>query len=171
MKNFSEFNGLIGVIGSGSEELDEKIYKTAEKLGRLIAKENFALVCGGRFGVMEAVCKGVKSAQGFTIGFLPGLDKNTANKYIDLIIPTGMGEARNLILVSTADAIITIAGDSGTLSEIAFAWKMSKPIISLNSTGGWSTKLADTKIDHKRKDKIHSAKTPEDAINILKNLL
>ena len=71
MKNFSEFKGLIGVVGSGSGELDEKIYKTAEKLGRLIAKENFALVCGGRFGIMEAVCKGVKSEQGFTIGFLP----------------------------------------------------------------------------------------------------
>ena len=171
MKQFSDFKGIIGVVGSGSGELDEKIYEIAEKLGSLIAKENFALVCGGRFGVMEAVCKGVKSAQGFTIGLIPSLDKKTANSYIDLIIPTGMGEARNLILVSTADAIITIAGDSGTLSEIAFAWKMSKPIISLNTTGGWSTKLAGTKIDNTRKDKIYSAQTPEDAIDILKNSL
>jgi len=171
LKQFSDFKSLIGVIGSGSRDLDEKIYKTAEKLGRLLAKENFALVCGGRFGVMEAVCKGVKSEEGFTIGFLPSLDKNSANRFVDLIIPTGIGEARNLILVSTADAIITIAGESGTLSEIAFAWKMSKPIISLITTGGWSAKLGDKEIDNKRKDKIHSAQTPEDAIDILKNHL
>ncbi|QEE16487.1 TIGR00725 family protein [Promethearchaeum syntrophicum] len=171
MKQFSEFNGLIGVIGSGSGELDDEIYKTAEKLGRLIAKENFALVCGGRFGVMEAVCKGAKSEQGFTIGFLPSLDKKSANSYVDLIIPTGMGEARNLILVSTADAIITIAGESGTLSEIAFAWKMGKKIVSLSTTGGWSAKLADSKIDNKRKDEIINAQTPEEAINILNNLI
>jgi len=171
LKQFSDFKGLIGVVGSGSEELNEKIYEIAEKLGSLIAKENFALVCGGRFGVMEAVCKGAKSVQGFTIGFIPSLDKNSANRYVDLIIPTGMGEARNLILVSTADAIITIAGESGTLSEIAFAWKMSKPIISLSTTGGWSAKLADSKIDNKRNDKIYSAQTPEEAIIILKNLL
>ena len=119
---------------------------------------------------MESVCKGAKSANGFTIGFIPSLDKKSANRYVDLIVPTGMGEARNLILVSTADAIITIAGESGTLSEIAFAWKMSKPIISLSTTGGWSAKLADTKIDNKREDKIFSAQTPEHVIDILKNL-
>ena len=171
MKQFSDFKGIIGVVGSGSGELDEKIYEIAEKLGNLIAKENFVLVCGGLFGVMEAVCKGAKSVNGFTIGFIPSLDKKSANRYVDLIIPTGMGEARNLILVSTVDVVITIAGESGTLSEIAFAWKMSKPIISLNTTGGWSTKLADKKIDNKRNDKIYSAKTPNDAIEILKNLL
>ncbi|MHA1562530.1 MAG: TIGR00725 family protein [Promethearchaeota archaeon] len=171
MTDFSEFKGIIGVVGSGSEELNEKIYEIAEKLGYLIAKENYVLVCGGLHGIMELVCKGAKSANGFTIGFIPSLDKKSANRYVDLIIPTGMGEARNLILVSTADAIITIAGESGTLSEIAFAWKMSKPIISLNTTGGWSTKLADTKIDNKRNDKIHSAQSPEDAIDILNNLL
>jgi hypothetical protein len=171
MKDFSDFNGIIGVVGSGSGELDEKIYEIAEKLGHLIAKENFVLVCGGLYGIMEHVCKGAKSANGFTIGFIPGIEKKSANRYVDLIVPTGMGEARNLILVSTADAIITIAGESGTLSEIAFAWKMSKPIISLNTTGGWSAKLADTKIDNRRKDKIFSAQTPEDAINIVKNIL
>ncbi len=171
MKQFSDFKGIIGVVGSGSGKLNEKIYEIAEKLGYLIAKENFILVCGGLYGIMEQVCKGAKSADGFTIGFIPSLDKRNANHYVDLIIPTGMGEARNLILVSTADVIITIAGDSGTLSEIAFAWKMSKPIISLSSTGGWSTKLADKKIDNKRKDKIYSAQTPEDAIKILKNIL
>ncbi len=171
MKQFSDFNGIIGVVGSGSEDIDEKIYEIAEKLGSLIAQENFALVCGGLFGVMEAVCKGAKSANGFTIGFIPSMDKKTANPYVDLIIPTGIGEARNLILVSTADVIITIAGESGTLSEIAFAWKMSKPIISLSTTGGWSTKLADTKIDNRRKDKIYNAQSPKDAIEILKNLL
>ena len=171
MKEFSDFKGIIGVVGSGSGDLDEKIYEIAEKLGFLIAQENFAVVCGGLFGIMEAVCKGAKSANGFTIGFIPSLDKKTANSYVDLIIPTGMGEARNFILVSTADAIITIGGESGTLSEIAFAWKISKPIISLSTTGGWSAKLADTKIDNRRNDKIYSAQTPEDAIDIVKNLL
>jgi len=171
LKDFSNFKGIVGVVGSGSEELEEKIYEIAEKLGYLIAKENFVLVCGGLYGIMERVCKGAKSANGFTIGFIPSLDKKRANRYVDLVIPTGMGEARNLILVSTADIIITIAGESGTLSEIAFAWKMSKPIISLNTTGGWSAKLADTKIDNKRNDKIFSAQTPKDAIDILKKLL
>jgi len=171
LKQFSDFKGIIGVVGSGSGELNEKIYDIAEKLGYLIAKENFVLVCGGLYGIMERVCKGAKSANGFTIGFIPSLDKRSANRYVDLVVPTGMGEVRNLILVSTADIIITIAGESGTLSEIAFAWKMSKPIISLSTTGGWSTKLADTKIDDRRKDKIFNAQTPEDAINIVKNIL
>ncbi len=168
---FANYKGIIGVVGSGSGEINEKIYEIAEKLGSLIAQEKFALVCGGLFGIMEAVCKGAKSAKGFTIGFIPGLDKKSANRYVDLIVPTGIGEARNLILVSTADVIITIAGESGTLSEIAYAWKIAKPIISLSTTGGWSTKLADKKIDNKRKDKIYSAQTPEDAIDFVKCLL
>ena len=169
--NFSSFKGIIGVIGSGSGNLDKKIYETAEILGEIIAREKYILACGGLFGIMEAVCKGAKNAQGFTIGFIPGLEKKSANDFIDLVIPTGMGEARNLILVSTSDIIISIAGESGTLSELAFAWKMGKSIISLQNTGGWSAKLADEKIDNTRKDHIYSAQNPKDAISLVKKLL
>lgn len=161
----SKFEGIIGVCGAS--QIDKKIYRLVEELGRTIATEKFILATGGLGGTMEAASKGAKQAEGFTIGIIPSLDKKSANPYIDIVIPTGMGEARNNILIATADAIITVAGDSGTLSEIALAWKMNKPIVSLRTTGGWSTQLADKKIDNKREDKILSADSPKEAVKMI----
>ncbi len=158
------FKGIIGVCGASP--IPKDVYEIAVELGRLISEHNYAVACGGLYGTMEAVCKGAKSASngGFTIGILPSFHKDSSNKYVDLKIPTGLGEARNLVLVSTADAIITISGSAGTLSEIAFAWKLGKPICALKPTGGWSEKLAGKKIDDRRSDEIFSAESPQEAI-------
>ncbi len=165
ISNKIQYKGIIGVCGAGI--LDEKNYLIAVALGEAIAKENYIVICGGLGGTMEAVCKGAKSEGGFTIGILPSLSKQNANNNIDLIIPTGMGEARNIIIASTAEGIITISGGAGTLTEIAFAWRFKKPIVCLTITGGWSQKLSGKQIDPTRDDKIIAAIDPYQAVNLL----
>lgn len=122
---------LIAVIGNGLE--DEGHNRLAEEVGALLAEEGCVLVNGGLHGVMQASAKGAKSRGGLTIGILPGLDPSTANPYIDIPIPTGMGEMRNLLIVRSAAAAIAIGGGFGTLSEIALALKASKPVVGLGT--------------------------------------
>ena len=119
---------IIGVIGAGkcSRKLEEQAYD----VGAAIASHNAILVCGGRGGVMEAAARGAKDNAGVTIGILPGNTKEQANPNIDIIIPTGIGEARNVVVVNTADALIAMHGRYGTITEIAFALKSGKPVIS-----------------------------------------
>jgi len=124
-------NKVIGVIGAGLA--DERTLATAEATGRLIAKRGAILVCGGLGGVMEAAAKGMKAEGGTTIGILPQDKKDGANPYIDIPIATGFGEGRNVIIVRTADALIAVGGEYGTLSEIAYALKMGKPVVGLNT--------------------------------------
>lgn len=125
------FRGIVGVIGE--REASEENYILALNLGKALASRKLIVVSGGLGGVMEAVSRGAKEAGGFTVGILPGEDPNDANPWVDLPIVTGMGEARNLIIVKTAQVIVSIGGEFGTLSEMAFALKMRKPVISLNS--------------------------------------
>ena len=122
---------LISVIGE-SKATDQN-YSIAEKVGALIARSGATLVCGGLDGVMEAACKGAKSAGGSTIGILPGLSKNEANQWIEIPICTGLGDARNIVVVRTGFAVIAIGGAYGTLSEIGHALSDGKPIFALNS--------------------------------------
>ena len=160
---------MISVIG-GSDS-DQTVISIAEKLGEEIAKRGAVLVCGGRGGVMEAACKGAKRFDGLTVGIIPSLDKEDANQYIDISIPTGLGFARNFLVAQTGDAIIAIAGSAGTLSEMAIAWFSNKPVIAFGESGGWAEKLAGTAIDGRRSDVVHSASTPEEAVEIAFNLL
>lgn len=120
---------LIAVIGSGLE--DDTLNGLAGQVGELIAESGCVLVNGGLEGVMRESAKGAKSKGGLTIGFLPGLDPAAANQYIDVPVPTGLGEMRNLLIVRSAAAVIAIGGGYGTLSEIALALKASKPVIGL----------------------------------------
>ncbi len=122
---------IIGVIGAGSA--DEKTLRAAETVGRLIAKKGAILVCGGLGGVMEAAAKGAKAEGGTTIGILPQTGKESSNPYIDIPVATGFGEGRNVVIVRTADALIAVGGEYGTLSEIAFALKMGKTVVGLNT--------------------------------------
>ncbi len=123
----------IAVVGDSACSAQES--KLAETVGALLAERGATIVCGGLGGVMEAVCRGAKSKGGLTIGILPGADASTANPWIDIPIPTGMGEARNAVVARSAQALIAIGGGYGTLSEIAYALKSSIPIIGLNT---WS---------------------------------
>jgi uncharacterized protein (TIGR00725 family) len=123
--------GQIGVIGGAVCPPD--IYAIAQDVGREIAQHGFALVCGGLGGVMEAACQGAKEGGGITIGLLPTSNKGDANPYCDLVIPTGLGHARNILVVHAADALIAVDGEAGTLSEIAIALKIGKPIVGIKS--------------------------------------
>ncbi len=121
----------IGVIGAGT--CSDSTYDISMKFGVEIGKRSWTLVCGGLGGVMEGAAKGCMDAGGMTIGILPNLDKNAANPYIRVPIPTGLGEGRNLLVVRASDIIVAIAGGHGTLSEIALALKTRKPVIGLDT--------------------------------------
>lgn len=125
----------IAVIGSGGP-IAEEVREMAEELGRAIARAGAVLITGGRGGVMEAACKGAKEAGGLTVGILPGPDGRDANPYVDIAIVTGMGDARNVINVRSADAVIVVNGGAGTLSEVGLALKAGKRIIALKPSGG-----------------------------------
>ena len=122
---------VIGVIGSALAS--GKPYDEAMEVGRLAALKGATVLTGGLGGVMEAACKGAKESGGQTIGILPGFDTRDANRYIDIPIITGLNHARNIIVVRTSDVLIAVGGAFGTLSEIAFALKLGKTVISLGS--------------------------------------
>ncbi|MBF8266874.1 MAG: hypothetical protein HW388_382 [Dehalococcoidia bacterium] len=123
----------ISVIGSS--EATPEAMRLAEEVGRELAKRGVTVVTGGLTGVMEAACKGAKEAGGTTIGILPSSDPGEANPYVDIPICTGIGYARNVIVVRSGRAVIAIAGAFGTLSEIAHALSDGIPVIGLNT---WS---------------------------------
>jgi uncharacterized protein (TIGR00725 family) len=124
---------IIGVIGDSSCPPEED--KLAESVGELLAQRGATIVCGGLGGVMEAVCRGAKSKGGLTVGILPGKNSSLANPWVDIPVVTGIGEARNVAVVKSAQAVIAIGGGYGTLSEIAYALKSNIPVIGLNT---WS---------------------------------
>lgn len=117
----------------GGRKCTEEVEQLAQNLGKKLAKVVDILVCGGLSGVMIAVCQGFKAEGGVTIGILPGYDKKDANCYIDIAIPTGMGLARNVLVVKSADVVVALPGEAGTLSEIAYCLQFGIPVISLNS--------------------------------------
>ena len=121
----------IGVIGPG--QCSPLVGKIAEEVGREIARCGAILVCGGLGGVMEAAARGAKLERGLTIGILPGNDSIEANSYIDVPIVTGLGHARNILVVRSSNTLIAVEGGYGTLSEIAIALKLGKPVIGLNT--------------------------------------
>jgi uncharacterized protein (TIGR00725 family) len=121
----------IGVIGAGI--CADRTYDLARDVGFEIGKNGWTLVCGGLEGVMEGAAKGCTEAGGMTIGILPGLERDAANPYIQVPIPTGLGDGRNLLVVRASDILVAIAGGHGTLSEIALALKTEKPVIGLET--------------------------------------
>lgn len=122
---------IVAVIGDGSCSVETA--RQAEEVGRLLAESGAAVVCGGLGGVMEAACRGAKGAGGLTVGILPGRSRRDANRYVDIPIVTGMGEARNVIVVSSGQSVIAVSGGFGTLSEIAHALKQGIPVVGLGS--------------------------------------
>lgn len=122
---------IIGVIGAG--QCDSALCQLAFDVGREIARRGAILVCGGLGGVMEAAARGAATEGGLTLGILPGPSTQDANVYIRVPVATDMGQARNVIIVHTADALIAVAGGAGTLSEIGHALKVGKPVIGLHT--------------------------------------
>ena len=145
---------MISVIGAGDPTPD--IAKMAEEVGRALALRGATVVCGGLGGVMEAACRGAKSAGGTTIGILPGNDLADANSYVDFPVCTGLGYARNVIVVKAGRAVVAVGGAYGTLSEIGHALGDGIPVVGLNT---W----VDSR--NGREDSgIVRADSPEDAV-------
>lgn len=119
----------VAVVGAGLP--DPETDGIAFEVGRLLGEREAVVVCGGMTGVMEAVCRGAKEAGGSTVGILPGHRRADANPYVDVAIPTGMGEMRNAIIARAGDAMIAVGGEFGTLSEIALALKIGKVVVGL----------------------------------------
>ena len=120
---------------------------------------------------MEAACRGAKTHGGLTIGILPSNSKEDANPHVDIALPTGLGYARNFLVAKSSDAVIAIGGAAGTLSEIAIAWFSDRPIVAVVGSGGWAEKLADSRIDERREDRVYAASSAEEALGIISKLL
>jgi hypothetical protein len=138
----SSMAAQIAVVGGG--EASDAVLASAEEVGAELARSGAIVVCGGLDGVMAAACRGAKSAGGLTVGVLPGADPSTANPWIDVVIPTGMGEARNAVVVRAVGAVVAIDGEYGTLSEIALALRWGVPVIGLAT---WSLVRPDGEVD------------------------
>ncbi len=147
---------IIAVVGDG--QCDAATAAEAEAVGRALAERGATVVCGGLGGVMEAACRGAKSAGGLTVGILPGTDRHAANPWVDIPIVTGLGQARNLLVVLTGQAVVAVHGGYGTLSEIAHALKAGIPVVGL---GTWKLAKAGQPTDV-----IHRASTPEEAAEL-----
>ena len=165
----------IAVIGSGLLAENQEEYSIAKELGKGLIDKGYRILCGGLGGVMTAVCEGARSSsnysEGSTVGIIPTLEKDLVNPFIDVCIATGLSIARNQVIIASSDIVVSISGGAGTLSEIAFAWQMNKPIISLQKTGGWSNKLSNQQLDDSRIDTINSADNVEEVLNLISSIL
>lgn len=165
---------VVAVFGSNNLAGAPDIEPLCEELGRAIAGLGCRVVCGGLGGVMTAVCRGAKGVgdSSVTIGLLPGEDAEGANPFVDIVVPTGLGIARNLLVARAADACIAVRGGSGTLSEIAFAWQIRKPVAVMIGSGGWAERLAGTTIDHRRpEDEVVALRDVTAAVEWLRQVL
>jgi uncharacterized protein (TIGR00725 family) len=169
---------LVAVIGIGQLENDDPLYDLGSEIGRSLIDEGYRLITGGLGGIMEAASRGAHLSssyqEGDVVGILPGIDKGSANKYVDIPIPSGLGIGRNMI-ITNSDAVIAVGGGAGTLSEIAFAWQKGKLVIAME-VEGWSGKVADTRLDGRMRndlphDRIFKASTPKEAMEILRDEL
>jgi uncharacterized protein (TIGR00725 family) len=143
----------------GPDPAPREVAVQAEEVGRLLARSGAILVCGGLGGVMEATARGVASEGGTSIGILPGSSRSAANPHLSLSIPTGMGEMRNTLIIRAADVVIAVAGEFGTLSEIAFALKTGVPVVGLAT---WELAKPGRMVP----DPIVRASTPEEAVEL-----
>lgn len=165
---------IVAVVGDAVIEKNGLKQRIAYETGKMLVDNGFRVQSGGMGGVMEAAFAGAKASENYqdgdTIALLPTFDICYANKYADIIIPTGIDVMRNAI-VANASAVIAVGGGAGTLSEMAFAWSLKRLLIAYENVDGWSAKLANTKIDEKKRydfpDKVWGVSTPEEAAKIL----
>ncbi len=152
---------VVSVIGAAESTAAQDA--DAEEIGRLLAEQNIILACGGRSGVMQAACRGARNAGGLAIGILPGTDRDSGNPYLSVALPTGLGHARNVLVVLAGQVVIAIGGGFGTLSEIAMALKMGKKVIGLRT---WQAE------DYQGEPAgIHAVESPEEAISAVISFL
>ena len=138
---------ILSIVGN-SGVIPEHQRTLAFELGRRAVEAGFRIACGGRDGVMEAAAQGAHAAvnyqNGDTVGIGPSYGHEDQNPWIDVVIPTGLGFARNMVVVSTGHVVVAIGGGPGTLSEIALAWQIGRPVLALQGAEGWAEHLADS---------------------------
>lgn len=152
------------VIGYSRDHCTKQAYETAYAVGKEIALRGAVLITGGLGGVMEAASKGAKDQDGFVIGIIPHDEKSYANAYCDVVIPTGLGYARDFITAYSADAVIVIGGGVGTAIEAGVAYLKTKPIIAIQGSGGTADRIAGTYLDDRHQIKVIGEEDPVKAV-------
>ncbi|MCA9628891.1 MAG: TIGR00725 family protein [Myxococcales bacterium] len=163
---------VVAVVGNSAAT--EEACGLARELGRALVDQGYRVVTGGMTGVMEAASLGAHDSELYTegsvLGIIPSGEASRANAYVDIVIPSGLGYARNTLVVNTADAVVAVAGGAGTLNEVAMAWQLGKPIIALE-IAGWSQRLAGTRIDERQREEILAAGDVEAVMRHLARVL
>jgi len=155
------------IVGNNENGSTPELEKVAYETGLEVAKSDSVLITGGLGGVMRAACHGAKDAGGITVGIIPQNDPSFANEYCDIVIPTGMGLARDFLNALSADGVIIIGGGSGTLSETCAAYMHKKPIAAIKNTGGIAEMFTDKYLDHRQNVKIVGVNSPKDAVKYI----
>lgn len=162
----------VAVIGSaGPEEYNYDkptvaMYNAAEAIGRLLAQKDCIVVNGGKGGIMEAVCRGAKSAGGLTVAEISGNGRKEGNSYVDIeIVTTDIGYRGPSLLIGMSDAVISLGGGAGTLQELAVAYRMKKPVVLCTGYGGWTDRIAKLEyLDERRLVKFAQVNTQKAAV-------
>ena len=157
----------ITIIGNNENGTTPELVKIAYETGMEIAKSGAVLITGGLDGVMKAASHGAKDGGGLTVGIIPQNDASFANEYCDVVIPTGMGLARDFLTALSGDVVIVIGGGSGTLSETCAAYMHKKPIVAIKTSGGVAEKYADQYLDHRKNVMIIGVDTPKEAVKVI----
>ena len=161
------------VVGSASANSAGE--DDAFELGRALVDAGFRVVTGGLGGIMRAASRGARSSEhycpGDVIGVLPTYDAEDANEFIDIPVCTGLRHGRNLVVAATGDVVFAVGGRSGTLSEIALAWTLGKPLVCVGNATGWASELAGRRIDDRRDDRVHGPLGPDEAVALAMELL
>ncbi len=156
------------VIGSSDET---RFYEEARAIGAFIAGRGYALISGGRGGIMEAASRGAAERGGTVVGILPGDEHGGANPYCGIVIPTGLGYARNAVNVLAADVVVAIGGSFGTLSEIAYCRTYGKPLVCCAFAGGWSGDFADWSRKNNDGGPVYIARDHNEACRMIEECL
>ncbi|QDG52110.1 TIGR00725 family protein [Persicimonas caeni] len=154
----------VAVVGSARATATD--LANAETLGRELVDRGCTIVTGGLGGIMEAACRGARSSSsyvyGATVGVLPTYEPHDANEHCDIVVASGMNHARNVMVAASADVVAAVGGRAGTLSEIAFAWTLGRPVVAV-AAEGWAKELAGRALDDRRDDVIHGPLSPVEA--------
>ena len=154
-------------MGYNEDSCTEAARQAAYRVGWAIAKEGWTVVCGGLGGVMEAACRGAHDAGGLALGIVPSADLAQANDHCEVVVASGLGKSRDLLVAYSGDAMVVVGGGAGTLIEVAAAYQASKPIVTVQGTGGVAETWAGKHIDQRQTTRVLEGKDPEDAVRIL----
>ncbi len=164
---------LAAVIGSARAE--DGALAEARELGRVLVDVGFRVATGGLGGVMDAALHGARASlryrEGDTVAFLPAYGEAGASPAADIVLRTGLQHARNVVMVASADVVLAIGGRAGTLTELALAWELSRPVIVVGTAAGWATELAGRTLDDRRTDQVHGPLAAFEAAHLAKDLV